>query len=159
LSPGGLYEWFRNKEDVLDAVAMRHLVRVTAAIEESVEARKPATLEAFARAVLEPALDTHQTHPSLHRFLYGEAPRTAALSEMLKAFEERMETTLTGLLKAAGLDAQTARTRAALTARTGEAALHSFVLDDALPGTAVGRLDELIARLRRLALDDDPHEL
>ncbi len=152
LSAGGLYEWFRNKDEVLTAVAERHLARVIAAIESSLAQQTPDNLESFARAVLKPALEAHAAHPALHRFLYSEAPRTASLKEALAGFEGVLEDAIFARLQAAGVPLDTARLRAALTTRAGEAALHSFVLDDSLPGSMTERLETLIEGLLRMAL-------
>jgi AcrR family transcriptional regulator len=150
VSVGGLYQWFANKEEVLTAVAERHLDHAAGAIAANLQSTRPETLEDFARAVFEPALAVHAERPDLHRFLYGEAPRPPALQTRLRAVQAGMENALAPLLEREGLDPRTARVRAALAVRAGEAALHEFVLDATLPGSVDDRLAELVSALLAL---------
>ncbi len=145
VSVGGLYEWFGNKDEILTAVALRHVERVGGAVIEALDGAPTEDLESLCRSVLRTALAAHSAHPRLHRFLYAEAPRPPALQAKLKQFDDGLEALIAERLASTpASDPETVRLDAALIARAGQALLHDFVLDDALPKTMDERLDLLV---------------
>ncbi len=153
VSIGGLYEWFRNKEQVLTAVAERHVNLATTAILNRLADSLGLDIHQQIKIVLEEALALHRSNPRLHHFLYAEAPRPAALRERLKAFDEVVEETLSTYLQGRGLSKRDAILRAALIARAGQALLHEFVLDAQLPYSYDYRLNTLCQTLSNLISD------
>lgn len=153
VSAGGLYEWFASKEEVLLGIAERHVAELRDAILARLAADQPKTLETLARAIFEPALAYHRTHPRLHRFLYTEAPRPPALQASVEAVGALIEAAIARLLPNAVQGEDARRARAALLFRTGDALLHTYILDTRLPGTPEARLEHVIAALLKLADD------
>ena len=91
VSAGGLYEWFKNKEAVVTAVAERHVQVAADSILTRLSDSPNAGVEEQITIVLEQALAQHQSKPALHRFLYSEAPRPPELRVKLKAFDDVLE--------------------------------------------------------------------
>ncbi len=151
LSVGGLYEWFKNKDEVLTAVAERHVEEVGARILERLGESRHLDLKLRMQIVLEEGLAGHRSRPNLHRFLYGEAPRPPALQAKLKAFDDAVEQVLIDHFRDLGVPMAKARSAAALITRSGQALLHEFVLDDSLPGSHKTRLAQVLAALMKLA--------
>ena len=143
VSIGGLYEWLRNKEQVLTAVAERHMDVATTRILERLADSVDLDMAAQIKIVLEEGLSLHRAKPQLHRFLYSEAPRPPQLQAKLRAFDAQLEQTLTKHLQGQGLSKGKAELQAAIVARTGQALLHQFVLDEELPFSYEHRLEAL----------------
>ncbi len=151
ISVGGLYEWFKNKEEVLTAVAERHVDAAGARVLARLQKSNHLDLEARMQIVFEEALAVHKSRPRLHRFLYSEAPRPAALQAKLKSFDAAIEQILADYFNEQGLTPARATLKAALVARAGQALLHEFVLDDTLPGSHKGRLAQVVEATMTLA--------
>ncbi|MEM1436580.1 MAG: TetR/AcrR family transcriptional regulator [Pseudomonadota bacterium] len=150
ISIGGLYEWFKNKEEVLTAVAERHVSHATAAIVGRLAENSDLDIDQQIRIVLEAGLALHRANPTLHRFLYSEAPRPPALRRRLKAFDDLLEQMLSQHLQGCGVKKKDADLDAALVARAGQALLHEFVLDNHLPYSYSYRLNTLNELLSQL---------
>ena len=153
VSIGGLYEWFKNKEAVLTAVAQRHVEVASTRILTRLTQHPTLDINARIRIVLEEGLELHQSKPKLHQFLYAEAPRPKALRDMLKRFDEALEKMVSEHLIEQGVSPADATLRSALVTRAGQALLHDFVLDDQLPRSDKKRLQLLTAPLLRLLSD------
>ncbi len=150
VSIGGLYEWFRNKEEVLTAVAERHVHQATSVILTRLAESSELDIHQQIKIVLEEALTLHRANPQLHHFLYAEAPRPAPLRASLKAFDDLLEQTLSQHFQSSGVKQKDADLKAALLARAGQALLHEFVLDSHLPYSYNHRLNELHETLSQL---------
>ena len=150
VSIGGLYEWFKNKPEVLTAVADRHVNLATSQILQCLSEHPELDAREQILIVLEEALALHRSKPQLHRFLYSEAPRPPELQARLREFDQLMEQTLAQHLRQSGARKQDAELRAALVARAGQALLHEFVLDDRLPYSDEYRLKRLYETLIEL---------
>jgi len=145
VSVGGLYEWFAGKEEVLTALAARHVAAAGGAILARLGEAGPQGAAGAIRLVLETAFEIHRARPRLHHFLYTEAPRPPALQEKLAAFNAGLEGALAARLP--GEDQRAAQAKAALIVRAGESLLHEYVLDADLPGSPEDRLEEVVRRL------------
>lgn len=99
VSIGSLYQYFPNKDALLSELMRRHLVD----IEQSVEAMAARALTAPLADVIHDGIQqnvqSHLIDPELHRVLSEEVPRLGAL-DWKKAFSERMETRVRGMLEA-----------------------------------------------------------
>ena len=149
VSAGGLYEWFANKDAVLDSVMERHVDFATQAIEGLLETIGEMPFEQKMRLVLEAGLAMHEAKPVFHRFLFTRTTRSNEVQAKLDAFEQSMERIIEADLESNGIEAAEAGLRAAMINRASQSLLHEFVLDDSLTGSTRSRLDLIIALLER----------
>lgn len=100
VSIGTLYEYFPNKEAMATALLERHLEEAESklaalAASLTLEAR---SLEGVVRAIVAAMIELHAASPRLHRLLFEEVPRSAAVSRRVLAMEEAYTQTLATLL-------------------------------------------------------------
>lgn len=146
VSAGGLYEWFANKDAVLDGMTERHVEFATTAIEGLLDTIGELPFEQKMRRVLEAGLAMHKAKPVFHRFLFARAPRSTEVQAKLDEFERSIERIIQADLIANGFDASEASLRAAMINRASQSLLHEFVLDQRLVESTELRL-ELAIRL------------
>ncbi len=154
VSVGGLYEWFKNKEQVLTAVAERHVDDAGAHILARLAQSGALDLKTRIEIVFEEAMAVHQSRPRLHHFLYTEAPRPPALQAKLKSFDDAVELVLVDHYREQGVTPAKAKLKAAIVARAGQALLHDYALDGDLPGSPKSRLADVVKATLLLAKDE-----
>lgn len=151
VSVGGLYEWFADKEAVLAGVGERHVEQLAAVLMQAAADAAGGDLEDLVRTMLVSAAAAHASHPRLHRLLYNEAPRPAALQARLETFQKSLEALLAARLEGEGASPTEAVLRAALAVRAGEALVHNYVLDETLCAPFDARLEAVVIAVLRLA--------
>ncbi len=151
VSAGGLYEWFQNKEEVLDGVMERHVDVATTAIDALMAQVSALPLSEKVQRVLQLGLAMHQARPVFHQFLFSRAARSPEVQAKLDGFDRAMEKVIQQELEQAGEDTVDATLKAAIINRAGQSLLHEFVLDEQLPGDADARLSLLVEQLMVIA--------
>lgn len=142
VSIGSLYEYFPNKQALVDAVAHEHLAKGEAMLEQSqAEDRSSMTLEQFVHALVQGFIKIHHDDPALHRALSGTVPLsshvTARARQLLEATVMRVEHHLSGVVRQPKLVAT-------LLVETTDAVIHRWVIDhDGKPVTEHGLSMEL----------------
>jgi len=131
VSIGTLYQYFPDKDAILLALTERHLQEGTSALQpllsELIE-RPPPVGEAL-RRLLEALLELHRHHPGLHRVLFEEAPRPAALRAQLDlAFELATATVARYLSLREEVNVSDPQLAAQLLVQTVEAITHGLVI-------------------------------
>ncbi|KRD05342.1 TetR family transcriptional regulator [Mycobacterium sp. Root265] len=99
VSIGSLYQYFPNKDAILAALSEAHIDAGTTLLTERLRDGLPAALEDLVRLFVRAAIDNHRDDPSLHRVLFEEAPRSAALLNRLHDTEARGVAGVTELLR------------------------------------------------------------
>ncbi|GLZ50053.1 TetR family transcriptional regulator [Actinomycetospora sp. NBRC 106375] len=131
ISPGSLYQYFGDKEAILDEVVTRYSdeleERVTGAFVATVAVRDPT--EAVRRIVLA-LVDALAEHPALLRAVAQRMPRAG--DDRRAAFARRVDALLTSTLvaRSGGATRYPAGTVAWLVVRTVESLAVGFVLED-----------------------------
>lgn len=99
VSIGSLYQYFPNKDAILAALTDAHIEAGTALLVQRLRDGLPESLDATLRLFVRAAIDNHRDDPALHRVLFEEAPRSAALLARLRETEARGIAGVTELLR------------------------------------------------------------
>lgn len=99
VSIGSLYQYFPNKDAILAALSEAHIAAGTTLLAERLQDGLPAALEDVVRLFVRAAIDNHRENPALHRVLFEEAPRPAAMLARLRDTETRAIAGVTELLR------------------------------------------------------------
>ena len=102
VSVGTLYQYFVDREAILDALQDRELERTTELMQRVLSLRAPVVAHDIARAVVEGLLAAYESAPGLHRVLTVEGLR-AAPTARLQAFDMRVVGLVRGFLRTAPL--------------------------------------------------------
>jgi AcrR family transcriptional regulator len=131
VSVGTLYQYFRDKDAILVALALGHMEEGAALLEALLDAQPadPGDLDAFLERVVRAMLALHTHAPRLHQVLFDEAPWPATLRESLlelnAAMAERVARTL---VATPGLDLPHPHTSAWLLVQLVESLTHQLVI-------------------------------
>lgn len=98
VSIGSLYQYFPNKDAILAALTDAHIDAGTTLLAERLRDGLPAALDDLVRLFVRAAIDNHRGDPALHRVLFEEAPRSAALLNRLRDTEAHGVAAVTELL-------------------------------------------------------------
>jgi AcrR family transcriptional regulator len=143
VSIGSLYQYFASKDDLLVALAERHveeaLPAVRARLAELGSAGLP--LEATLRALLALALRLNDSS-NLHAVLHAEAERTPAIRASLAMLDEELVGFVAAQLAGAGRGRGDPVRRARLVVAAADAAIHAVVLR-LPPEERAGALEDL----------------
>lgn len=99
VSIGSLYQYFPNKDAILAALTDAHIDAGTALLADRLRAGLPDALDDLVRLFVRAAIDHHRDDPALHRVLFEEAPRSAALLARLRETESRGVAGVAALLR------------------------------------------------------------
>ncbi|MCF6387803.1 TetR/AcrR family transcriptional regulator [Mycobacterium sp. MBM] len=99
VSIGSLYQYFPNKDAILAALTDAHIDAGTNLLAERLRGGLPEALDDLVRLFVRAAIDNHREDRALHRVLFEEAPRSAALLARLRAAEARGVAAVTELLR------------------------------------------------------------
>ena len=89
VSIGSLYQYFPNKDAILAALSDAHIDAGSTLLAERLRDGLPEALDDLLRLFVRAAIDNHREDPALHRVLFEEAPRSAALLNRLRETEAR----------------------------------------------------------------------
>ncbi|HEX3520321.1 MAG TPA: TetR/AcrR family transcriptional regulator [Solirubrobacteraceae bacterium] len=86
ISVGSLYQYFPNKDAILVALTEQHLEEGTARLTPLLLefATRPPSIEDGLRQLVGATIELHRHSPQLHRVLFEECPRPAALQKRLQ---------------------------------------------------------------------------
>ncbi|CAN7637926.1 TetR/AcrR family transcriptional regulator [Mycolicibacterium frederiksbergense] len=99
VSIGSLYQYFPNKDAILAALSDAHIDAGTTLLAARLRDGLPEALDDLVRLFVRAAIDNHREDPALHRVLFEEAPRSAALLARLRDTEARGVAGVTELLR------------------------------------------------------------
>ena len=99
VSIGSLYQYFPNKDAILAALTDAHIDAGTTLLAQRLRDGLPESLDETLRLFVRAAIDNHREDPALHRVLFEEAPRSAALLARLRETEARGVAGVTELLR------------------------------------------------------------
>ena len=102
VSVGSLYQYFPSKDAIAVELLRRYREGLLAKIGDALAKATPTTFTTVIRDLLWALLRAEDINPALHRVLIEHVLRTTARREML-GFEEKLEETLAGALKAANI--------------------------------------------------------
>jgi AcrR family transcriptional regulator len=97
VSVGTLYQYFGNRDAILDALQDRELERATELLQALLVNGKPQNDRDLARSVVEGLMKLYQAAPALHRVLAVEGLRVSPKERVL-AFDLRLVTAIRGFL-------------------------------------------------------------
>lgn len=145
VSVGTLYQYFSNRDAIIDALQDREFARATETINRVLlgGAASPVPDRQLAQVVIEELLKLYRAAPALHRLLAVEGLRVAD-SERVQAFDLRMVTLIRSYLSLAG---------AALVRKNLDAA--AFVVYQSVRATMLGYLLEEPAGVNDAAIVEE----
>lgn len=100
MSIGSLYQYFPNKDAIVSALTDAHVDAGAALLAQRAAAGLPTGLTDTLRLFVRATIDNHRGDPALHRVLFEEAPRSAALLARLREAEQRAIAGTAELLRA-----------------------------------------------------------
>lgn len=98
VSVGTLYQYFGNRDAILDALQDREFERATALMQRLLTAEVPTSERALARAVVQGLLELYRAAPALHRVLAVEGLRVTP-AERVRAFDRKIVDTIRRFLQ------------------------------------------------------------
>lgn len=156
VSVGTLYQYFPNKQAVLQALGEAHVAEAAAQI-AALLARVAAEdwpLPALLQAVVEVAVALHAGNPVLHRLLYEEGLLTADLRTRVEALGAELSGVVASLLeRQPAVRAGDRRLMAWFVVETVEHFAHRLVIRPPPPDLAAGAVAELVLLLNRYLTD------
>ncbi len=88
MSPGSLYQFFRNKEAIAEALAERYVAELEAAHEVALEPQADVTsVEAWVEGVVDPLVQFYVSNPSVKTLMY-ESDISAKLAESTQSLQD-----------------------------------------------------------------------
>lgn len=142
VSIGTLYQYFRDKDALLVALAERHLAEAQAQLQATLE-DPPTEPAQLIRRVIEVAVDLNRPS-ALHTVLYQAAPRTPELVTVLDRVRDDLSTVVAALLTARGVDPPVAQRRGHALVVAVDAAIHEHVLAASTPEDEHARIDDVV---------------
>lgn len=156
VSVGTLYQYFPNKQAVLQALGEAHVAEAAAQI-AALLARVAAEdwpLPALLQAVVEVAVALHAGNPVLHRLLYEEGLLTADLRTRVEALGAELSGVVASLLeRQPAVRAGDRRLMAWFVVETVEHFAHRLVIRPPPSDLAAGAVAELVLLLNRYLTD------
>jgi len=120
-----VYEYFRNKEDLLDELRRRHVQEIRGLMREAIGRVAGQPLPLVTRALVQALLDAHAVAPDLHRALSEHASRSGE-SDSMDGFGR--ELVLAYLREHGRIDPTRVALAATLIGKTAEALTHHATL-------------------------------
>jgi AcrR family transcriptional regulator len=149
VSIGSLYQYFASKDELLVALAERHVDEVLPAVRARLADFDDAELPASAalRMLLDLAVQLNDSS-RLHAVLYAEADRTPAIRASLAALDAELVRFVAAQIERAGTGGADPARRARLVVVAADAALHTVVLrlPPAARPEAVADLADVLSR-------------
>jgi AcrR family transcriptional regulator len=156
VSVGTLYQYFSNRDAILDALQEREFERATEVMQRVLQTGTFDSDLHVARAVLKELLELYAHAPALHRVLIVEGFRVTPTAKVL-AFDLRMVTAIRGFLAAANVNIRRSNHDAAafVAFHSVRAAMLAWLLEKP-PGVDSGVLVEELTDLLLRYLVEDP---
>jgi AcrR family transcriptional regulator len=155
ISVGSLYQYFPNKDAILVALTEQHLEEGTARIAPLLLgfASRPPTIEAGVRQLVDTTIDLHRHAPRLHRVLFEECPRPAALQRRLQRVYAAAVTAVEAWLRASPESCRSdPRLAAELVIQVVEGVAHRLVIHPQAKQTPSQYAEETVTMLSRYLL-------
>jgi len=153
VSIGTLYEYFRNKEQLVAAVMDAHLTEGEALVAAKAESLPPdllsRPLEELVAFVVHAIVELHRHDPALHRVLSSEVPRDRRVVARVTSLEQRIVERVAILLRLhPEVRAEDVPLAARLCVDAVDALTHRWIIDgDGTPLPAERLEDELVTML------------
>lgn len=152
ISVGSLYQYFPNKDAILIALTEQHLdqgtIRLTPLLHDL--ASDPPTIEDGLRQLVQATIDLHAHAPRLHRVLFEECPRPAALRDrLLRTYAAAVSAVEAWLRACPELRAGDPRLAAELVVQVIEGVTHRLVIHPQPERTACRYAEETVTLLSR----------
>lgn len=110
MSPGHIYHYFRNKEDIIAAIVEQDVARILDFHERMRTARDlRATVRACVSEGVMSALDAGEAALKLE--IVAEAARNPRIADLVRAADERLRTSFVEMMREVGLDTEPERTQ------------------------------------------------
>lgn len=128
---GSVYQYFSDKEALLYGIADRHLAEASTRMLATLgEARAAADLETAIHLLVRGAIEANPGDPRIHRLLYRDSARPAALQDRLQELEQTLASWVEDeLVRRSVCSREIARRRAPVLVIAVEALVHEFGID------------------------------
>lgn len=145
VSIGSVYEYFENKQAIIDAVALQHLDRISSMFDNAIVVLGDnADLQTVVRVLVEAVIAAHDHDVRLHRSLSQEVP----LSEhVLRKAEEFKHRTVLSIQRLLGDHLGTSDLSAQIVFDSVDSIVHRWVRDDEHKPVPKERLSAELIRL------------
>jgi AcrR family transcriptional regulator len=154
VSIGSLYEYFPDKQALVDEIASAHLTRAEALLASTVAeitgAEDPSTL---VHALVRGLVDLHRDDPRLHRVLSSEAPLSAAIRARVETLRQEA---IAFMGQAWNTHVDTPGVAAQLIVDTADAVIHRWFVEDDGQLTSAQRMTGELSRMLRAYLSSIP---
>ncbi|MCI5048419.1 MAG: TetR/AcrR family transcriptional regulator [Aquisalinus sp.] len=133
VSVGSVYEYFRNKEAIVDVIIDRHLAQGEAYLRAAADLDAASvSLDDIITLLVASFVELHRHDPALHRALSEDVPLTISQRERIQALRQ---STIDLLAMALTPHAAAPKLKATILVDTADALTHRWLIDDA--GTPV----------------------
>lgn len=151
VSVGSIYEYFPNKQAILDVIIDQHLEAGEALLAEAAsEIRGPVAPDSVVEALVSGFIRLHSDDPRLHRALSSEVPITTAQRVRIEVLRDRI---VAMVALALGPYTEEAQLKSALLVDTADSLAHRWLVDEVgLPVSADRMTAEAIRMLKGYAL-------
>lgn len=145
VSIGSLYEYFPNKQALVDEIALNHLARGeavlrSAAAEVAESAGPPLLVDVLVRGLV----DLHRDDPRLHRVLSSEVPQSPAIVARVGSLRQEA---IAFVRQALALHLDEAGVAAQLLVDTADAVIHRWFVEDDGKEAPPERMTEELRRM------------
>lgn len=127
VSIGSVYEYFRNKDDIIAVIVDRHLTSAETSVGSfEFQGAQSWSLEQIVSSLVSGFLDLHRDDPRLHRVLSSEVPLTEQQIMRRQNLEEQIVRGVAGLLNH---QVPNPALQGTLLVQTTDALVHKWLLD------------------------------
>lgn len=147
VSIGSLYEYFPNKQALIDRIALDHLARGEALLADAAAGVSDAhEVEKLVDFLVQGVVDLHRDDPRLHRALSADVPLSPSIRERIESLRQGAVAMIAEWIAPW---AQSPRISAQLLVDTTDAVVHRWIVEDDGAFTSPERM---VAELRTMLL-------